>query len=148
MHAAHKHLYRDVLKVYDQDCYFYDSSLEKTKYDVGSGDFPSSIFREASMNFSWQVYFCTIAIWSFCMVLNWKGVTSMRFIYYFSVPLSVVFLVSMLLFGILLGNGNSEGVRQYLFGDAESTDFKWGALANWNLWSDAARQNLYSIGVT
>ena len=57
-----------------------------------------------------------ITIYILVFVFNSKGIQSMKWIIYFSIPLSLVFILIMLLFGIISGTGVSEGVREYLFG--------------------------------
>ena len=100
-----------------------------------------------SIEFNLELWFCMIAIWVIVLILNSNGVHSMKWIYYFSVPLSLVFLFVMLLFGIILGDGVSEGVREYLFGKSDEGETMWNALMKYDLWTDAAVQTLYSIGV-
>ena len=111
-------MYRDVLKVYDEDCIIYNTSLDGTRYDIGLENYTSSIERKMAFEFNWQVWGCLMGVWFIIFLLVSRGVHSMRYILYISLPLSLVFIFCLLMFSIQL-EGGAAGVREYLFGKPE-----------------------------
>ena len=51
--------------------------------------------------------------------VNRGSIRTIRWLIYFSIPLSIVFIFVLLLFGITLGDGVSVGVKEYLYGADE-----------------------------
>ena len=53
--------------------------------------------------FNWQVWFCNMALWVLVYLFNLKGIKSMMYLVNFSIPLSMLFVFFIHLFGVTLG---------------------------------------------
>ena len=121
-------MYRDVLKVYDQDCTIYDADLDGTVYDVDNVIFKSNRERETIWQFNWHVWFAMMTIWVLMFVFTCRGVKSIEMLVGFTYPYSLLFMMVLLLKAITLGNGVSEGVYIYLWGDPKKEYDVWADL--------------------
>ena len=153
-------MFRDVLRVYDSDCILYDTSLEETRVDAGTGDYTSSVPRPVKFEFNWTLWLAVLTVWALIFVFTRQSVISMRWLFYLSWPLRIAFLFVMVLFGMQLKNGDI-GVTEYLFGtlaptkkyaweklEKDTSNNLWEALQHSEIWLDAASQSLYSVGVS
>ena len=98
-------MYREVLKVYDQDCIIYNTDLDGSDYDNGSTTYESSIERETSFQFNWPLWFTMIVIWVIAFIFNSKSVRTIRYIVVVSWPLSLVFLLVLVVKAATLEGG-------------------------------------------
>ena len=103
-------MYKNVLRIYDSDCIIYDTELENSNLDTDSkNNYSSTVHRETTFEFNWQVWFGVLAVWVLVYIFNSRGVHSMKYVVYVSFPLSLVFIFILLLFGVTLGYGVSNG---------------------------------------
>ena len=140
-------MYRDILKVYDQDCIIYDTSLDNTAYDAGSGDYSSSIERVMTYEFNWQVWCAMLVGWAAIFLACHRSVDTIKYVIYVTFPLSLVFMLVLILFGVTLGCGASDGVNEYLWGKSDREYRLWDELQTSLIWTDAATQAIYSCGL-
>ena len=121
-------MYKDILKVYDQDCIIYDTSLENTPHDVSSGEYTLGIERPAIFEFNWQVWVAMLIVWAVIFLSNRRSVDTLKYVIYFVFPLSLIAIFVLVLFGITLGDGVSEGVETYLWGKSDKEYTLWEEL--------------------
>ena len=107
-------MYRDILKVLDKDCAIYNTDLDGTAYDVDS---ITNIEKETSFQFNWHVWFAMMILWILIFIFNSHSVKSIEVLVTFSYPFSIFFMLVFLIKAITLGNGVSEGVFEYFWGD-------------------------------
>ena len=60
--------------------------------------------------------------------VNRNGVKTLRWIIYISIPLSIVFIYSFMIFGITLGVGIDSGIKHFLWGNPDETITIWKRL--------------------
>ena len=108
-------MYKEVLRVYDQDCIIYNPKLDGSEYDSGSSTYESSIERETSFQFNWPVWFAMITTYLLVLFFNSKSVTTIRYIVIVSWPLSILFLFVLVMKAITL-DGGADGVYEYIWG--------------------------------
>ena len=113
-------MYRDVLKVYDQDCVIYDSGLDGTAYDVDS--IKSNIDRETTWQFNWHVWFAMMIIWVLIFIFNSCSVRTIEPLAAFSWTFSLIFMFMFLIKANTLGNGIHSGVHEFIWGRAEASE--------------------------
>jgi len=88
---------------------------------------------------AWGLLGATVVVW-ICIYLSViKGVTSVSYVVYVTMPIPVLFLLIMLIKALTL-KGSGDGIRDYL-------DTDLGALADAQLWLDAITQCFFSLSV-
>ena len=124
--------YKDIVKLYDEDCVKLDTSDEISS---------SSIF-------GWEVYLATLAVWIIVYFIMWKGVNSSSYVVWVTVPLPIFFIFIMVMNGLTLENADA-GVRMYLKGyDAEGNPPDIGEkLKDGKMWAQACGQIFFSMGI-
>ena len=110
----------------------------------------------AKVEFSVYAFLAVLFVWVVCFAAIFKGVKSSSYIVWVTVPLPVIFILIMVIKGASL-EGSKEGIEQYLKGDVnrydglEGTELKEATEAyettQKGVWSDAAGQIFFSIGV-
>jgi solute carrier family 6 GABA transporter-like protein 1 len=133
---AEEFFFKDVVRYYDDDCVPYTDG--------------------APVSFSVYAFFAVLFVWIVCFVAIFKGVKSSSYVVWVTVPLPVLFIIIMVIKGSTL-EGASDGVSQYLKGDASKFDGLEGdalqeakdlvAEVQKGVWGDAAGQIFFSIGV-
>jgi len=107
--------------------FFFD--LTKLAPDIHSG--------EGVM--SWPLVISSLFTWVFIYFSVAKGVNSVSYVVYVTMPIPVLFLLIMMIKALTL-DGSDDGISDYL-----TTDF--GKLANAQLWLDATSQCFFSLSV-
>merc|ERR1719320_719040 len=107
--------------------FFFD--LTKLAPDIHSG--------EGVM--SWPLVISSLFTWVFIYFSVAKGVNSVSYVVYVTVPVPVLFLLVLMIKALTL-DGSDDGISDYL-----TTDF--GKLANAQLWLDATSQCFFSLSV-
>ena len=141
-------MYRDVLKVYDQDCIIYNTDLDGTAYDIDSTDLDLKSDRETSWKFNWPVWFAMVTIWVLVLIFNSKSVDTIQYIVLFSWWFSLLFMLMFLIKAMTLGDGVSEGIQEYIWGDPKKEFNLWEELQSPSIWIDASTQCIYSVGLS
>ena len=87
----------------------------------------------------WELFGCNVFAWVLVFVCIFKGVSSSGKAVYFTATFPYLVLVILVIFGATL-DGAREGIDFYLRPD-------WSKLADGKVWSDAATQIFFSLGV-
>ena len=130
-------MYRDVLKVYDSNCILYNTDLEQTNLDVGSGNYMLSASRATSFVLNWEVLIACSVCWILVFIGNRRGVYSFQYISYLIFPMTIACMFILVLWSVTL-EGSTEGYKEYLLGKPDSETNMWEALQNPEIWLDAA----------
>jgi len=88
---------------------------------------------------SWPLVLSSVFCWIFIYFSVVKGVTSVSYVVYVTVPVPVLFLLIMMIKALTL-DGSDQGISDYL-----TTDFS--KLADAQLWLDATSQCFFSLSV-
>ena len=107
-----------------------------------------SIERATTFEFNWQVWFAMLLVWAALFLATRRSVDTIKYVIYWTAPLSVVFMIILILFGVSLGCGASEGINEYLWGKPDRETSVWELLGTSRIWTDAATQGIYSVGIT
>ena len=100
--------FRDVLKILDDKCEWFDTS----NYIAGGSNAPSL--------FAWETWLATAFTWIIVYFCIRKGVKSLAYVVWITVPLPCIFMACMVLNGLMLKNSD-EGIRMYLRGEGGKT---------------------------
>lgn len=133
---AMEFFFKDVVRYFDDDCVPYTDG--------------------AKVNFSVYAFCAVLFVWVVCFAAVFKGVKSSSYIVWVTVPLPVLFILIMVIKGAGL-EGGDKGREQYLKGDVNRYDGLTGQnltdaieayeTTQKGVWSDAAGQIFFSIGV-
>ena len=116
MYIGTQFFYRDVLKVYNEDCILYDTNLYGTSYDLGAIK-PEGISDGKVTVFCWEVWFGTIIVWALCCLATWdQKKIKWKWVTWLTVPLQFGMTIVLILVTLTLTNGD-EGIRMYLYGE-------------------------------
>jgi len=88
---------------------------------------------------SWPLVISSLFCWIFIYFSVMKGVTSVSYVVYVTMPVPILFLFIMMIKALTL-EGSDEGISDYL-----TTDF--GKLVDAQLWLDATSQCFFSLSV-
>ncbi|XP_035217172.1 sodium-dependent dopamine transporter-like isoform X1 [Stegodyphus dumicola] len=89
-------------------------------------------------NVKWDLSLCLLAVYVICYFSLWKGISTSGKVVWFTALFPYVVLLVLLVRGCTLP-GAAEGIKFYLTPD-------FSALADPNVWVDAATQVFYSLG--
>ncbi|XP_014478928.1 PREDICTED: sodium- and chloride-dependent glycine transporter 2-like [Dinoponera quadriceps] len=89
----------------------------------------------------WEVFGCLTLAWVICCLCLIRGVQSVGKIVYFTALFPYVILIALLIRGVTLGEGATDGILWYITPD-------WSTLKNAKVWGDAASQIFYSLGIS
>ncbi|EFN77827.1 Sodium- and chloride-dependent glycine transporter 2 [Harpegnathos saltator] len=89
----------------------------------------------------WEVFGCLTLAWIICCLCLIRGVQSVGKIVYFTAIFPYVVLIALLIRGVSLGEGATEGIIWYITPN-------WSTLKNAKVWGDAASQIFYSLGIS
>lgn len=107
--------------------FFQDLTKEATNIDSGEGVI------------SWTLVIASLFTWIFIYFSVAKGVTTVSYVVYVTMPVPILFLLIMMIKALTL-DGSDEGISDYL-----STDF--ARLGDAQLWLDATSQCFFSLSV-
>ena len=107
-----------------------------------------SIDRETSFEFNWHVWSAMLIVWAAIFLACHRSVDTIKYVVYYTFPLSLIFMFIFIMFGVTLGCGVSDGVNEYLWGKPGKDFHLLEELKTSLIWTDASTQAIYSIGVT
>ncbi|KAM6093577.1 sodium-dependent proline transporter-like [Chlamydotis macqueenii] len=87
----------------------------------------------------WPLALCLLAAWALIFLLMLKGIRSVGKVMYFTATFPYLVILILIIRGATL-QGSLSGVRFYLSSD-------WSRLQSAQVWSDAASQIFYSLGI-
>ncbi|NWX49977.1 SC6A7 protein, partial [Steatornis caripensis] len=87
----------------------------------------------------WPLALCSLAAWILVFLCMLKGVRGSGKVLYFTATFPYVVILFLIIWGATL-DGSLDGVRFYLSSD-------WSRLQSAQVWSDAASQVFYSLGI-
>ena len=76
-------------------------------------------------------------IWIILFAAHYRGIESLKRFIYFLFPMMLVFVLTMLVGGIILG-GDGSGAYAYIFGSPDFENSVWEEFQESTLWTDAA----------
>ena len=143
-----------MLKVYDDQCILYDTTLYDTELQIGSIDYQGEQESGYETEFAWQLWLASMTCWVLIYFALRKSVDSIKWVIWFTFPLRLITIFMLLYFGITL-DGCASGLRQYFSGKTESGHESFGEwietlfkeMQSREIWIDAASQVLFSIGL-
>ena len=118
---ANLFLYRKILKVYNEDCTLYDTSLYGTELEIGSEEYPENISSELKFEFCWNIWLAVILVWAMLFLTSYNGVKSMKWVIRIGMPLQIIMIFVLVLTGMTLSNGD-EGIQMYLSGKDDQAE--------------------------
>ena len=144
--SAYYFWYRDVLKLYDEDCVLYDTEFYGTDYEIGKTDYVGPPKKD-DFEFAWEIWLAWLSVWVMLYFIHRNSISSMRLVQYIGFPLSLIAIFVTLALGVTRGEGVKDGVLEYLNGppDGKSMD---EILSKSDIWSGAFGKVLFSLGVT
>ena len=89
-----------------------------------------------------------LIVWLAIFLACRRSVDTIKYVVYYTFPLSLVFMFIFIVFGVTLGCGVSDGINEYLWGKPDKHQHLWNELNTSSIWVDASTQAIYSIGVT
>ena len=87
-------MYREVLKVYDEDCILFNTEIYGTAHEIGKTDYKGPQ-TDVNFRFNWLMWGIMLFTWLFVFVANSRGIVSMRFVFYITFPLSVILVLTV-----------------------------------------------------
>ena len=126
---TNRFFYKDVLKVYNDDCVLYDTSLYGTDLEIGHSSTSGNLFVHSDYDgpqgfntrFCWNVAFATIVAYILVFIGTIDGTKSIRVVSWISLPIQGINIALLVLTGMTLANSHL-GIKMYLFGEEENAE--------------------------